>query len=376
MAKLGPLLLTVLATVFMFGILIFIHELGHFLTARLFGVTVHEFSIGMGPKLFQKHSKKTGIDYSLRALPIGGYVAMEGEDEESNDPNAFGNKKVWQRMIVTAAGGAMNLILGLVLTAVFVLTMPGHFGTTVTAFPEMAVSCRGESTIAVGDEIVKINGSSVATGQEVVYELFRAGGNVKDRAPYEEEGSKITEIVYVDMTVIRDGEKVKLEDVRIPVFTENGITYGMRDFYYNEEAKTLGSTVKNIGRQMRLSVKMVYESLFDLIRGKYGFDQLSGPVGTAGAVGDAIKQDIGAGEGESKNSFVYLFMLISVNLGLFNLLPIPALDGGRLFFQLVELIVGKPIPAKYEGAIHAVGLVLLLGLMAVVTVKDVFGLFR
>ena len=141
------------------------------------------------------------------------------------------------------------------------------------------------------------------------------------------------------------------------------------------EAKSLSSTFKNVGRQMRLNVKMVYESLFDLLRGRYGLNQISGPVGTAGVVGEALKKDATASEGQSRNSFLYLFMIISVNLGLFNLLPIPALDGGRLFFQLIELIFRKPVPLKYEGMIHTVGLLLLLLLMAVVTFKDIFGIF-
>lgn len=367
----GSVVVTILATVLLFGVLIFIHELGHYLTARLFGVTIHEFSIGMGPKVFGKVSKKTGILYSFRALPIGGYVAMEGENEESQDPNAFHRKKVWQRMIITAAGATMNLILGVLLALVYVLTMHLHFGTTVTAFPAGAYSASSPEPLEVGDVITKIGSSSVRVGQDVVYEIFRAGSDADRR--YARDGEH--EEVRVDVTVRRNGEETVLHGVAFPVSSEDGFTYGLRDFYYDEQTKTFSSVMLNTARQVRLSVKMVYESLFDLITGKYGIKQLSGPVGTAGAVGDAIKSDASSEEGGDRNSFLYLCMMITVNLGLFNLLPVPALDGGRLFFQFIELIFRRPVPRKVEGMIHTVGLILLLLLMAVVAVKDVFGLF-
>ena len=175
----GAVVVTIFATILLFGFLIFIHELGHYLTARLFKVKIREFAIGMGPKVLTGTSKKTGITYSYRAFPIGGFVSMEGEDEESSDPNAFTNKKVWQRMIITAAGGTMNLLLGLLLTVIFISTMPQFYGTTVTAFPEAALSDKCENALVVGDEILSIEGKRVYTGQEIVYELFRAGGKTK-----------------------------------------------------------------------------------------------------------------------------------------------------------------------------------------------------
>lgn len=365
-------LLTILVTVLMFGFLIFIHELGHYLTARLCKVSIREFSIGMGPKIYGRVSKKTGILYSLRALPIGGYVAMEGEDTESQDPNAFHKKKVWQRMLITVAGGFMNLLLGVILTFVYVLTFPKYYGNTVVDYPEFSYSNQCTEPLQIGDEILSIDGHSVRTGQEIVYELFRAGGD-KKKVYTDEEAEKV--MMKVDLTVLRNGEKIVLHDVVFPVGKDEGVSYGLRDFYYNAEAKSLSSTFKNVGRQMRLNVKMVYESLFDLLRGRYGLNQISGPVGTAGVVGEALKNDATVSEGQNRNSFLYLFMIISVNLGLFNLLPIPALDGGRLFFQLIELIFRKPVPLKYEGMIHTVGLLLLLLLMAVITFKDIFGIF-
>ena len=369
----GSVIVTILATILLFGALIFIHELGHYLTARLFHVTIKEFAIGMGPKVIRHTSKKTGILYSFRAFPIGGFVAMEGENEASEDPNAFGRKKVWQRMIITAAGGAMNLLLGLILTFAYVLTMQTHIGTTVTSFPEGAFSARSEQALEVGDEIRKINGSSVRVGQEVIYELFRAGGD-PDRRYTNESEDRI--LAKVDLLVIRNGEELLLKDVDFPVSSEDGLFFALRDFNMNDEGKSFSTTMLNTVRQMRLSVKTVYESLFDLIRGRYGLKQLSGPVGTASVVGEAIKSDASSETQGSRNSFLYLCMIITVNLGLFNLLPLPALDGGRLFFQFIELIFRKPVPVKIEGTIHTVGLLLLLLLMAVVTFKDVFGLFK
>ncbi|MBQ9467668.1 MAG: site-2 protease family protein [Clostridia bacterium] len=363
----GSVAVTVIATVLLFGALIFIHELGHYLTARLFKVTVREFSVGMGPKIWGKTSKKTGILYALRAIPIGGYVAMVGEDEESEDPNAFHRKKVWQRMIITAAGGAMNLILGILLTVVYVLSMSTHYGTTVTAFPEGAYSASSAEALEVGDEIRKIGSSSVRTGYEIVYELFRAGGQTERQ--YETENGKTA--MKIDLTVLRNGEEKVLHDVSFPVVNNDGIGYALRDFYYDEHPKTFSSVMLNTARQVRLSVKMVYESLYDLITGKYGIKMISGPIGTAGAVGEAIKSDAAHEEGTDSNTFLYLCMMITVNLGLFNLLPIPALDGGRLFFQFIELIFRRPVPAKVEGIIHTSAMILLLAFMAVIAVKDI-----
>ena len=375
--RVGSLVVTILATILLFGFLIFIHELGHYLTARACKVTVREFAIGMGPKVVTWTSKKTQIAYSLRALPIGGFVAMEGEDEESADPNAFSKKKVWQRMIITAAGGAMNLLLGLILTVIYISTMPGLYGTTVVSFPAGAYSDKCENALMPGDEILSIEGKRVYTGQEIVYELFREGGKRQNQVTEtDEEGKVVCTGAKFDLLVRRNGEKILLEDVLFPTYTESGYTYAMRDFFYDEQAKTLPNFTKNVGRQMVLSVRMVYESLFDLVTGHYGLEQLSGPVGTAEVVGEAIKNDVTSEKGQSSNTFVYLAMMITVNLGLFNLLPVPALDGGRLFFQFVELIFRKPIPQKYEAAIHFAGIVLLLGLMALVTMKDIIGLFR
>ena len=350
------LIVTALATVLLFGFLIFIHEFGHYLTARLFGVTVKEFAIGMGPRIFGKRSEKTDIVYSLRALPIGGYVSMEGEDEESADPNAFHQKAVWKRMIITGAGAFMNLLFGLLLCFVFVLTSVNVGTARVADFHEDAASSKW---LKEGDVILKVDGTPVFTAEDAYYEIMRKG------------------IEPIDIVVRRDGKKELLKDVEFGTVTAEGVKFGAQDFYFAPENKTPLSVIKHTASQMRLSVKMVYESLFDLVTGRYGLEQVSGPVGTAGAVGDVLKDDLqaDAAKGQSSNGMLYLAMIISVNLGLMNLLPIPALDGGRLFFQAVELIFRRPIPAKYEGYIHAVGIVILMGFMVLITFKDIFGLF-
>jgi regulator of sigma E protease len=177
--------------------------------------------------------------------------------------------------------------------------------------------------------------------------------------------------------VKREGKKETLKDVEFGTVTEDGVVFGEQDFWFEAEEKTPLAVLRHTASQMRLSVKMVYESLFDLVSGRYGFEQVSGPVGTAGAIGDVLKEDLAADpdKGQNNNGLLYLAMIITVNLGLMNLLPIPALDGGRLFFQTVELIFRRPIPTKYEGYIHGAGIVILMGFMLLITFKDVFGLF-
>ena len=355
-SSVGFVVTTALATVLLFGFLIFIHEFGHYLTARLFKVTVKEFALGMGPKILSKRSKKTDIVYSLRALPIGGFVSMEGEDEESPDPNAFHCKAVWKRMIITGAGAFMNLLFGLFLCFVFVLTSVSVGAPRVASFRENASSSKW---LKSGDVILKVDGVSVFTAEEAYYEILRRG------------------IEPIDIVVKREGKKETLKDVEFGTVTEDGVAFGKQDFWFEAEEKAPLAVLRHTASQMRLSVKMVYESLFDLVSGRYGFEQVSGPVGTAGAIGDVLKEDLAADpdKGQNNNGLLYLAMIITVNLGLMNLLPIPALDGGRLFFQTVELIFRRPIPTKYEGYIHGAGIVILMGFMLLITFKDVFGLF-
>ena len=338
----------VLIAILLFGSLILIHELGHFAMARAFKVKVNEFSIGMGPKIISKKSKKSGTAYSLRLFPIGGFVAMEGEDADSEDDGAFGKKPVWQRIIITAAGAISNILIGVIVMTI-IMANSTLVSTTVADFKENAVS---SEVLQVGDKITRIGSLNTYTGNDIVYAISRYG----------------TE--ETNVTVIRNGEKKTLA-VKFKTVTEEGRVFGDRDFLlWTEDALDSGgffTTVSHSLSQSRLMIFMVTDSLHDIIVGKYGLKDLSGPVGVTEVVAGAAKEN---------NGTVWLyFVLIAMNLGIFNLLPIPALDGGRLVFLLIEFIFRKPVPQKIEATIHTVGMALLLIFMAVITVKDIIHLF-
>lgn len=339
-------ILFILLAILMFGFLIFIHEFGHYTAARIFRVTINEFAIGMGPKLLSRISPKTGIRYSLRALPIGGYVAMVGEDEESDDPGALCAKPVWQRIIITAAGAAMNLLVGfLVMTILVSFSTLG--GTVVADFFEGATS--SSYGLQVEDRIVKIDDTRVHTATDLVYTIMHDA-----RGP-------------VDVTVERDGQMIVLADVQFPNFTEAGHVYGDRDFYVYAVEKTPLSVAHQAFWQSANTVQMIWDSLYDLVFGEYTVEDLSGPVGVTQAISEAAEQ--------GSYNFGFMFVFISVNLGIFNLLPLPALDGGRLLFQCVELIFRRPINRNIEGYIHFVGIMLLMLLMVFVTFQDISKIF-
>lgn len=326
--------------------MIFIHELGHYLTARMFHVTIREFAIGMGPRILHWTSKKTGIVYALRLLPIGGFVSMVGEDESSEEENALNNKPVWQRMIITAAGSIMNLLLGFLLMFVMVASTPVSGTTIVADFDEGAVS--SSYGLQREDEICAVNGTRVHNSTELLYEIMRNG------------------IDPLDLTVLRDGEELVLPGVVFPTQESDGSLYGNADFVVYGRHRSVGSVLRDSFTQSVLSVRMIWESLFDLLRGRYGLSAVTGPVGTTKAIGDAVEQ--------GSYSLLYMCAMLAVNLGIFNLLPIPAMDGGRLFFQLIELIRRKPVKPEVEGYIHFAGIILLLALMALVTFKDIIKL--
>lgn len=343
--------LTILLALFVFGLLILIHELGHYAFARLFHVRIEEFSVGMGPRLLSRTSKKTGIRYSLSAFPIGGYVAMAGEDGESDDPDSFGKKPAWQRFIITAAGATVNIIAGFL--AVVVLTcMVNVGGTTVAKFVPKEetgyVISSEEQGLCVGDRILSVNGKSVRISEEVVYEIMRAGAEP------------------VDLVVLRDGERVALPDVSFPTEESEGQLLGSVDFYVYRAQKTFGTVLVTAARKGVLIFRMCWESIFDLIRGRYTFAAVSGPVGISSAIGDAARLGFA--------SFLNIVALISINLGVMNLLPIPALDGGRLAVTLVEMVTRKRLPPKVEGIINGVGFALLMLLTVVIFAKDIWQL--
>ena len=342
------LLGTILIAIFVFGLLIFIHEFGHYITARIFKVTIKEFSIGMGPRLVWYDSKRSGIRYSLSMVPIGGFVSMAGEDEESDDPNSFDQKPAWQRFIITAAGALVNIVAGFI--AVFIITCIINVGTTTIArFANMEDTgyeiSSEESNLMVGDQIIKVDGKRVYIADELSYEIMRRGTEP------------------VDLTVIRNGEEITVYDVVFPIVEEEGQKFGAIDFVVYAEAKTVGTVIKQAFFKSILIVRMCWESIIDLIRGRYTLSAVSGPVGISGAIGDAAKAGF--------TSLLNITALISINLGVMNLLPLPALDGGRIFTILIEMITRKKLPQKVEGIINGVGLILLLGLSFVIMIKDV-----
>ena len=340
---------TILIAVLVFGLLILIRELGHFLFARLFGVTVEEFSIGMGPRLLSKVSPKTGIRYSLALIPFGGYVAMAGENEECDDPNSFDKKPAWQRFIITVAGASVNIIAGF-LAMVIYTSVTNIGGTLVYDFPENSYTVSSEdSGLMAGDRITHVDGVSVGIADELSYEIMRRG--------YEP----------LDLTVIRDGQTIVLHDVVFPTDTQSGQTFGMMDF------RVVGKSEKNIFEVLEWSVRksflmmrMCWESLFDLITGRYTIEAVSGPVGISGAIGDAAAAGI--------KPLLYMVAMISINLGIMNLLPIPALDGGRTLTLLFEMITRKRIPPKVENTVNTVGLMVLLGFSFLILIKDVLSI--
>jgi len=340
----------ILVALLFFGLIIFLHELGHFTFAKLFKVKVNEFAMGMGPALFKFRKKET--QYSLRLFPIGGFVSMEGEDEDSEDENAFNKKPCWQRIIIVAAGATMNLILGLIIVC-FMVSSEDTIGTNYVAdFRDDAVS--SSYGIEVGDKIVKVNGKSVSTWLDLSYNMMS-----------DKDGK-------FDFVLKRDGEKVEINNVQFKMRDyEDGTKAIYFDMYVLGVKPTVLNTVKYSFLETVSMVKIVYNSLFDLVTGQYGLNDMAGPIGTV----DYIAETATTAVEETDYGYILMIMaLITVNIGVFNLLPFPALDGGRLFFMLVELIRRKPVNPKYEGYVHAAGMILLLAFMVVISASDIYRL--
>ena len=467
--------LSILYAILIFGLLIFIHELGHFIVARLCGVKVLEFAIGMGPKLFSWKGKKKGTVYSLRAFPIGGFVNMlgengmevvqgdNGEGEESkpmfrerpsDDPEdtrevntewqelspelakqAYCNQSVWRRILISIAGPAMNIILGILLMLVMVLaqgqnaaatTIVAGFHVQYTAeeaqygfepddyvyayavnvkdengeikanrvhsyaqFEQIVKDANGEKIVVVvqrindarteyefvnipvelteadlklftgslsencglqiEDEVLKVNSTRVHTYDELSYEIMNQGYKP------------------MTLTVLRGGEKIVLEDVVVPSYESQGIVFGNMDFLIYREAEfNFVTVIKHTWFRSLSTVKMVYDSLFGLFSGRYGVDAVSGPVGITKVVGQAAEYGF--------IPVLNIVVIISINLGVMNLLPIPALDGGHIFIYLIEVVRRKPMKRELEGIINLVGLVLMLALAVLVAIKDIIAL--
>jgi len=347
----------IVLAIVIFGILISTHELGHFTAAKICGVKVNEFSIGMGPALFQFTRGET--QYSLRILPIGGFCAMEGEDENSVDPRAFTSQGVWKRLVILAAGAAMNFITGLLIVIVLFAGATSFLTPRIAGFLE-GFPCEGEEGLMAGDRIVNINGSHIFYAEDFSVYMSRSNGE------------------SVDMTVLRDGQKVRLEDLPLTLreYESNGQTrmmYGIS--FYRVEA--------NAAERLKYScytaynfVRMVWMGLSDIVSGAIGVRDLSGPVGIVSAINDVGESSESAAA--AFQNIAYLAAFIAVNLSVMNMLPIPALDGGRIFFLIVtwiaEKLTRRSIDPRYEGYVHAAGMILLFGLMAFVMVNDIINI--
>ena len=448
----------ILLALVIFGILIFIHELGHFLVARLCGVKILEFAIGMGPKIVSWKSKKTGTVYSLRWIPLGGFVSMLGENgmeavqgeqphlsdgqkdsffindeneeaeaetlpplSEEDAKHAYPNQSVWKRILISLAGPAMNVLLGFLLMLVIVIASGArNVGNTVVAnfhvlysaqethdgllqndyilavdktyidsFSKLQqivaddedgifhlvvhrvfedgsdemislenVSLNAEilksaitsslseqSGLQIGDEIKKVNRTTVHTAHELSYEIMNQGYRP------------------LTLTVIREGEETVIENVIVPSYVDSGATFGTMDFrVFPEPNFHLGTILKHTWYRSLSTVKMVYDSLFGLFSGRYGVEAVSGPVGITKTISDMAKM--------GWLNLLHLVTVISINLGIMNLLPFPALDGGHLLIYTIEIIRRKPLKREVESMINFIGLIILLSLAVLIMIKD------
>ncbi|MBR0231118.1 MAG: site-2 protease family protein [Clostridia bacterium] len=348
-------ILTILATVLIFGLLISIHELGHYLVARAFHVGIIEFSIGMGPKIFTHKGKYN--DFCIRALPIGGFVNMVGEyedeiPEEHRYKIKLNDKPVWQRILIVLAGPFMNFVLAYIVMAVIVVSGRGMGTTTVARFLEGSSS---RQWLREGDEIIEINGKNIHCYTEMAYKIASDG------------------VEPLDMVVLREGERVELKGVTFGTEDEKGVKMGSQDFSVYLKEYTFGNVVYESFWQANSTVYITVDSIIDTFRGRYGINAVGGPIAVGDSVGEIITQSRGFWEGLGNLGTLLVF--ISVSLGVANLLPIPVLDGGRLLFYIIEAIRRKPLNPKVEQAISAVFAVLLIGFMIFIALKDIVGLF-
>lgn len=346
----------ILYSILLFSFLIFIHEFGHFITAKLSGVQVNEFAIFMGPAIFKKQVGETL--YSIRLIPIGGYCAMEGEDEDTDNPRAFCRAKWWKRLIILVAGAAMNFIVGVLLFFI-VFSNNKAFITPVISAAEEGCTVVREDGLQIGDRFLEINGERVYVADD-----FSLLMSLSDDTP--------------DIVVERNGRKLYFDDYKMEMHRfgeESNERYG---FSFSTEANTIGNRVSytwnyslDMIRSVRLSLKMLFT-------GQAGVKDLSGPVGIVQIMSDSASQ------AQTPLDALLTILLfggfLGINLAVMNLLPIPALDGGRvvglLLTTAVEKITRKKVSPKIEGYIHGVGMVLLLALMAIIMFKDVIFLFK
>ena len=350
------ILISILIAILVFGVLIFIHELGHFFTAKKAGVLVSEFAIGMGPAIFKKQKGETL--YSLRLFPFGGFCQMEGEDLPSDSDRSFNQKPLYQRAIILLAGSAMNILLGYVIILCMLSFQPTSIATSVGQF-KWEESSSQTSGMMVGDKILKIDGSAIRSSYDIIFFLGRYKGE------------------EFDTLVERNGERIVLENMQFPYeeldmseitgsAADEGTVYRhyKTDFLLERVDNNFLLVIKDSFFRSIYTAKTVWFGIFDLISGGASVKDLSGPVGITSAIGQASEKG-------SISDVLSLVVMLAINLGIVNLLPLPALDGGRLMFLLFEAVTKRRCPEKIEYAFNAVGFVLLMGLVLIVTFNDV-----
>ena len=357
------ILITFLAAALVFGSVIAIHEFGHFAVAKLCGVQVNEFSIGMGPALWKKIHK--GTQYTLRLLPVGGYVALEGEESpesqqaesQSEEPlippeertgKPLNEAAVWQRMLVMAAGAFMNFVLGFAVLLVLIAGRDGAITSRVIYEVKAGARC-GQTGLQAGDEVIAVNGRHCFVANDMVYELMR------------------TESYQADFTVKRNGQTVELPAVQFDTWQDDrGETHMSLGFTVYGIEKTPLSVLKETGNSVLYYSRIIFTSLVDLLRGRESINDLSGPVGIVSAIGQAASY--------GWEDLLELLALITINLGIFNLLPFPALDGGKIVFLLIEGVTGYAVPEKIQSGLTIAAFALLFGLMIFATYNDILRL--
>ena len=344
----------IIVAIIAFGILIAVHEAGHFSAAKLLEVRVNEFAIGMGPKLIKKQGRETL--YSLRVLPLGGFCALEGENGDSDDARSFNMQKRWKRVIILAAGSVANMLLGFIIVIILVSGTKSFTGTTITEFAQ-GFPNEGASGLMLGDTLVSINGERLYYANDFL--LFM----------------QIYDSGKIDLVIKRGGEAIKLID--FPMMRREYTKDGKTDLRFGI---TLNSIEGNAWERLKYScysaynyIRLVRVSLAQLIRGGVGVGELSGPVGIISAMNDVGRSSSTAFEAIA--SIASFTAIIGINIAIMNLLPIPALDGGRILFifitWFIEKVIRRRVDPKYEGYIHSATMVLLMGLMIFILINDV-----
>ena len=349
----------IIIAILIFGILITLHELGHFVAAKIFGVQVNEFSIGMGPALFQKTVGDTA--YSIRALPIGGFCAMEGEEDASDNPKALNNKGLFARFVIFSAGAFMNFLAGFLILLILCGNLPFMYQPVITGFAE-GFTAQGEQGLREGDRILSVDGERIYIYEDI--SIFLGMGNGES----------------YDFVVLRDGEKVVLNDLALaPKAYPNGdgtssVRFGIH-FGERVEATPL-IKFKSACLNAVDFVRLVWYSLKMLVTGQVGLSDMSGPIGIVTTISDVGESSVSVWAAVA--NIAYLTALIAINLAVMNLLPLPALDGGQIFIMfvvaLVKKVTGRPVNAKYAGYLNYAGFVALMVFMLVVTMSDILKL--